>query len=52
MCEPQLERIDLNTEIELVSVGGDSGMEARVCDYEWIPDIRMQMFHLTFIKKE
>ena len=46
MCEPLLERIDLtkylDSEIELVSVGGESGLEARICDYEGILDIRRQ----------
>ena len=43
---PMLEKMDisayLNSGIEEVSVGGESGMEARVCDYEWILDIRRQ----------
>ena len=46
MCEPLPERIDLtkylDSDIELVSVGGESGIEARICDYEWILDIRKQ----------
>ena len=46
MCEPLLEKIDLtkylSSEIELVSVGGESGLEARTCEYEWILDIRNQ----------
>jgi len=46
MCEPLLERIDLSKyltpEIEMVSVGGESGSDARICEYEWILDIRNQ----------
>lgn len=46
MCEPLLEGIDLTKyltpEIEVVSVGGESGSEARICNYEWILDIRNQ----------
>jgi len=46
MCEPLLEGIDLTKyltpEIEVVSVGGESGLEARICNYEWILDIRNQ----------
>lgn len=44
--EPMLERIDLSDylceKIESVSVGGESGPEARVCDYDWVLDIRKQ----------
>lgn len=43
---PILERIDLGAyldhTIEEVSVSGESGAEARVCDYIWILDIRRQ----------
>jgi protein gp37 len=46
MCEPLLEPIDitqwLTNDIELVLVGGESGNEARICNYEWILDIRNQ----------
>ncbi len=46
ICEPLLERIDLspwlNTSIEEVTVGGESGKDARVCDYDWVLDIRRQ----------
>lgn len=46
ICEPLLEVIDiskyLTAEIESVSVGGESGAEARVCDYAWVLDIRRQ----------
>lgn len=43
---PLLEAIDLspylNQDIEEVSVSGESGVEARICDYDWILDIRRQ----------
>ncbi len=46
VCEPLLERIDLSPYlgdwVESVTVGGESGDEARVCDYAWILDIRDQ----------
>ncbi|NLN45549.1 MAG: DUF5131 family protein [Clostridiaceae bacterium] len=46
VCEPLLERIDLtpylSDEIEHVTVGGESGNEARLCRYEWVLDIREQ----------
>ena len=46
ICEPILERIDLrkylSKSIEEVCVGGESGEEARICEYEWILDIRNQ----------
>ena len=44
--EPMLERVligeYLGPEIEMVSVGGESGPEARVCDYDWVLDMRRQ----------
>jgi protein gp37 len=44
--EPLLERIDLlpylGPQIESVVAGGESGPDARVCDYTWILDIRRQ----------
>ena len=44
--EPMLEKIDLagylSDKIEEVSAGGESGPGARVCDYEWILDLRRQ----------
>ncbi len=46
VCEPLLERIDLSVlademrGIESVTVGGESGVEARVCDYDWVLAIR------------
>ena len=41
VCEPLLDKIDLTpyldrTKIESVSVGGESGNAARVCDFEWV----------------
>ncbi len=54
ICEPLLEKIDLSSylspAIELVSVGGESGLEARVCDYDWVLDIRSQCIsaHVPF----
>jgi protein gp37 len=46
VCEPLLEKIDLRDYlgdwVESVTVGGESGAEARVCDYDWILDIRSQ----------
>ena len=44
ICEPILERIDLEpyfgSWVEQVVVGGESGNEARVCDFDWVMDIR------------
>lgn len=46
ICEPLLSRIDFRGElgewVEQVVAGGESGKEARVCDYDWILDIRRQ----------
>ena len=46
IAAPLLERIDLSaylsSNIEEVSVSGESGMQARPCDYDWILDIRRQ----------
>ncbi|HWQ59458.1 MAG TPA: DUF5131 family protein [Clostridia bacterium] len=46
ICEPLLERIDLSpylgSWVESVVVGGESGSEARPCDYGWVLDIRRQ----------
>ena len=46
ICEPLLETIDfrgkLDSWCEQVTVGGESGSEARVCDYEWVLNIRQQ----------
>jgi protein gp37 len=45
ILEPLLERIDLRpydigSWVEQVVVGGESGYEARLCDYEWVMEIR------------
>ena len=45
ICEPILEKIDLEKYvdkhlIEQVLVGGESGNNARVCDYDWVLSIR------------
>lgn len=46
ICEPILTPIDLspylNDQIEQVVVGGESGQNARVCDYNWVLNIRRQ----------
>ncbi len=46
ICEPILEDIDLSPYlpggIEEVTVGGESGPNARLCRYEWVLDIREQ----------
>lgn len=46
-CEPLLESVDLSPylsaypgTVESVSVGGESGPDARVCDYDWVLYIR------------
>lgn len=45
-CEPLLGRVDLSRyldgRISCVIAGGESGPDARVCDYEWILDLRGQ----------
>lgn len=45
-CESLLEKTDisewLGKEIELVIAGGESGDNARECDYDWIKDLRRQ----------
>ena len=44
-CSPLLGTIDLSpylSGVEHVSVGGETGREARVCDYEWVLSIREQ----------
>lgn len=46
MCAPLLGEIDLTAylddSIEKVAVGGESGTEARVCNYDWVLGIRRQ----------
>jgi len=43
VIEPFLERIDLSkynlSNLDSISVGGESGDDARVCDFEWIKEI-------------
>lgn len=58
VCEPLLERIDLSNHlgewVERVVVGGESGSEARVCNYDWILDLRSQCMehHVSFYFKQ
>ncbi|MBR3289553.1 MAG: DUF5131 family protein [Clostridia bacterium] len=45
ICEPLLSPIDLSPYlggIEAVSVGGESGPGARVCDFDWVLDLHRQ----------
>ncbi len=46
ICEPLLSQIDFRGElegwVEQVVAGGESGKEARVCNYDWVLDIRRQ----------
>lgn len=45
ICEPLLSHIDFKDEltwVEQVVAGGESGKEARVCNYDWVMDIRQQ----------
>ena len=46
ICEPLLEMIDFRGGLgqwsEQVTVGGESGRDARVCDYDWVLNIREQ----------
>jgi len=45
-CEPLLSPIDmteyLSSSIKNIIVGGESGPNARICDYNWVLDIRRQ----------
>lgn len=44
-CSPLLEGIDLSTYlygVEHVTVAGETGRDARICDYDWVLDIRNQ----------
>jgi len=44
-CAPLLEQVDLTPYlhgVEHVSVGGETGREARVCNYDWVLSIREQ----------
>ena len=54
MIEPMLERVDMSRyidQIDLVSVGGESGADARIIDFEWVKDIRKQCkkAHVRFL---
>ena len=45
ICEPLLEKIDLSSYqigewIEQVVVGGESGYDARPCDYDWVMELQ------------
>jgi protein gp37 len=46
ICAPLLTQIDLSPDlgpwVEEVSAGGESGENARPCDFEWIKDLRRQ----------
>lgn len=45
VCEPLLEQLNLLpylADIKSVTVGGESGNEARECDFDWVLDIREQ----------
>ncbi|MBR2533168.1 MAG: DUF5131 family protein [Erysipelotrichaceae bacterium] len=45
VIEPMLERVDLSRyigQIDEVVVGGESGDEARIIDFEWVKDVREQ----------
>lgn len=45
ICQPLIERIDLSdylNNVELVVVGGESDINARVLDYDWVLSIREQ----------
>ena len=46
ICEPLLGPIDLspylNGSIHAVSAGGESGEQARICDYDWVLSLRAQ----------
>lgn len=46
ICEPLLTAIDFKDElggwVEQIVAGGESGKEARICNYDWVLDIRRQ----------
>ncbi len=58
ICEPLLEKIDLTSylsdKIEQVVVGGESGNYARLCDYDWVLNLRQQCidFGIAFYFKQ
>ena len=44
-CAPLLEKIDLTPYlrgVDHVTVGGETGRESRICDYDWVLNIREQ----------
>lgn len=45
-CEPLLEKVDLtpwlDDRIDMVIAGGESGVDVRECDYDWVLDLRRQ----------
>ncbi len=47
ICAPLLEEIHIESylqDIDLISVGGESGYKARVCDYKWVLSLRKQAY--------
>ena len=58
ICEPLLEQIDLSPylskDITQVIAGGESGINARICRYEWILKLRQQCLenHVDFYFKQ
>ncbi|NTW90971.1 MAG: DUF5131 family protein, partial [Erysipelotrichaceae bacterium] len=58
ICEPLLEKINLtnylNDSIIEILVGGESGPNARICDYEWVLDLKSQAesFKIDFTFKQ
>ncbi len=54
ICEPLLEAVNLRpylgSWVEEVMVGGESGEDARICNYDWVLDIRQQCveYDITF----
>lgn len=50
-CAPLLEAIDLTPYlhgVDHVTVGGETGRDARECDYDWVLNIREQCVKVTF----
>jgi protein gp37 len=49
ICEPLLEKIELSRWLRdfkgFVLVGGESGINARMCDYDWVLDIHSQCIY-------
>ena len=45
-CEPLLEKVDLSPWLDgrtdMVIAGGESGVDVRECDYDWVLDLRRQ----------